>query len=215
MQVCGKNLQSVDIDSVKRIAESIVENQPQRAMIAASLRTSFNFGSRSKTKYLEKSISKLVTCVKDACRATPDLVKVLATTAYSRETLQKLMTVVDLGFRLDGEDELSVINIVFNMAMFGVSLKSDWQFYLLKTPVGLSMMWDLSNRPENSSAFYDMLVNASVMGVTATDILVALPTMGFDICDNDGYMAMAANFGARRIVYEALTRGPRAVSRRF
>lgn len=217
MPSCNKNLPAIHIDLVYEMAESLIASQSQKAMFVQS--PHFKFGKRSSTRYLEKSLSQMASCATrlvnggfQKCEPTAELVNLLIEQRISRERRQQLMEYVDVGYRLS-DDTLSVPNVLFNLMIYGQGLRSDWQFYLMGTPVGLSMMWDVINRAEYGPEFFKMLTHASVMGVTATDILVSVPSMGITICDTEGYLSIAANFAAKRAVYEVLTRGPGAVAK--
>uniref|UniRef100_A0A6C0EK62 Uncharacterized protein n=1 Tax=viral metagenome TaxID=1070528 RepID=A0A6C0EK62_9ZZZZ len=170
-----------DPDHVEKVAKSLLEQQTFRQKVMKNSKTTFAMRSRLRS-----------------------LIDILSSAVTTYANLESFMDVVDLGYRF-GYDRLNPMMVVFNALMFGFVLFNDWQFYL-STPLGMDMLYNLANDPARRQDFMNMIAHASILGVSPTDILAGIPQAGIVIMDDDSYLAMAANFGVKRAVYEVLSR---------
>lgn len=183
----------------------------------------FSYGMRSKTKYGQKAINSAFKSAigwvnylsnnrfERAANATVNLATVLGTSAYNSATIDNLMSVVDLGYRIPNSRTATA---VLNLVMFGTVMVNDYQAYLL-TPVGLQMLYNLVNGDARAQEeFIEMLIDAHINGVDASDILSDVPQL-IPICDISTPSGMIVNWVSRRLVYESIIRGdaPRMIVR--
>lgn len=186
-------------DNIDDIAKSIYINQENRKIINNNLLKIgddykktydylvkivrppiFHMFRRDKTRYGEKFIKQ----IGRGFMATLDDIKVALRVnvidSSVEEISRKLLSVVDVGFRITKETNTPA-NVVLNAMVFGYTMVNDWQVYLA-TPSGIMMLNSVINDPlKNYDTFEDIMINASIVGVNITDVFNQLPYMGIEL----------------------------------
>jgi hypothetical protein len=147
--------------------------------------------------------------VKDKTLKVVLLANVLEQKIVTQENKELLMSFIDLGFRAH-EDHMHTANVLLNMLAYFMILRKDWQFFLF-TPIGIAMMEETVNGDSKSvTAFLNILWQASLFGVSETDVLNWVPTLGIVLDKNwdkfvECVILTGIQFVVNKLTYEIIT----------
>ena len=103
-----------------------------------------------------------------------------------------VFSMVDLGYRLPGYPLYHRLTMLVNVAMYGFVFFQDWQ-YILLTPLYGNMLMNIINNDDEQSLFeLFILLNTIAIngGASPSEILLSIPDMGIQICNQIRYNAI-------------------------
>ncbi|MHA1988865.1 MAG: hypothetical protein ACW98D_19775 [Promethearchaeota archaeon] len=216
------SMKSCDNNSLVKIPQKLVFQKAQEILKLQKRRSSIikreikicwgmNEGDRKSScntklaNILKRIMRNIQNIMSSGSKNIQDLMNILSATP--RETiLRKLMSFIDLGVRIPSYGDIAPITVLINLIVFGATMNSDWQYYLL-TPIGLKLLAGVINGvKKDREEFIGFLLHAHINGVSSTDVFSFIPQY-IDICNPEEYLGLVINKGSRRLVYTLIIKG--------
>ena len=215
-KVCIPHMKEMSDKDLEYIVQALLKFDEERKEIAKrnlSKNVALSFG-RSRGEYTRRNMRQLYDLSMNAARVTGAYAgyaldrtravgnRVLNTSRMLYNSLRTqvlnvdyqtlVFSIVDLGYRLPGYPLYHRLTMLVNVAMYGFVFFQDWQ-YILLTPLYGNMLMNIINNDDEQSLFeLFILLNTIAIngGASPSEILLSIPDMGIQICNQIRYNAI-------------------------
>jgi hypothetical protein len=215
-KVCIPHMKEMSDKDLEYIVQALLKFNEERKEIAKSnlsKNVALSFGRR-RGEYTRRNMRQLYDLSMNAARVTGTYAgyaldrtravanRVLNTSRMLYNSLRTqvlnvdyqtlVFSMIDLGYRYPGYPVHHRLTFLINAAMYGFVFFQDWQ-YILLTPLYGNMLMNIINNNDEQSLFeLFILLNTIAIngGASPSEILLRIPDMGIQICNQIRYNAI-------------------------